>query len=69
MAILLTKAIFTVALKGVKESDKQQKESPPAESRSSEQTPLRSKLSSRAVWAQLDVLLVPDLVSGLCLNG
>jgi len=36
-----------VALKGVKESDKQQKESPPFESRGSEQTPLLSKLSLR----------------------
>jgi len=33
-----------VVLRGVQESDKWQKESPPAESRGSEQTPLRSKL-------------------------
>jgi len=43
-----------VVLKGVRESDKWQKESPPVESRGSEQTPLRSKLSlteeSRCGW-------------------
>jgi len=36
-----------VALKGVRESDKRQKESPPIESRGSDQTPLLSKLSLR----------------------
>jgi len=43
-----------VALKGAEESDKWQKESPPIESRRSEQTPSRSKLSlreeSRCSW-------------------
>jgi len=36
-----------VALKGVRNSDKWQKESPPVESQGLEQTPLRSKLSLR----------------------
>ena len=35
-----------VVLKGVRGSDKRQKESPPVESRGSEQTPLHSKLVS-----------------------
>ena len=43
-----------VTLKGVKESDKQQKESPPIEPGGSEQAPLHSKLSlrgeSRCSW-------------------
>jgi len=46
--------LFTVALKGVKKSDKRKKESSPVKSQGSEQTPLRSKLSlreeSRCSW-------------------
>jgi len=54
-----TKAILTscftvfllpgVMLKGVRESDKQQKESPPVESQGSEQIPLCSKLSEKSL--------------------
>jgi len=41
------KHYIIVTLKRVRESDKWQKESPPAESRGSEQTPLHFKLSLR----------------------
>jgi len=58
-----------VVLKGVKESDKWGKGSPPVESRGSERSPLRSKLSLRGVWVWLDQLPVPDLANSLCLKG